>query len=47
MEGPGVRNYHMENMLEAEMVRQMTAEVDKMRQTGDITMLQITSLFLT
>lgn len=37
----------MENMLEAEMVRQMTAEVDKMRQTGDITMLQITSLFLT
>jgi len=47
VEGPGVRNYHMENMLEAEMVRQMTAEVDKMRQTGDITMLQITSLFLT
>lgn len=47
MEGPGVRNYHMENMLEAEMVRQMTAEVDKMRQTGDITTLQITFLFLT
>ena len=37
----------MENMLEAEMVRQMTAEVDKMRQTGDITTLQITFLFLT
>lgn len=28
MEGPGVRNYHVENMLEAEMVRQKTAEVD-------------------
>lgn len=37
----------LKNMLEAETVRQMTAEVDKMRQTGDITMLQITFLLLT
>ena len=37
----------LKNMLEDDTVRQMTAEVDKMRQTGDVTMLQITFLLLT
>ena len=37
MERPRVRNFYVENMMEAEIVRLMTVEIGKMRQTGDIT----------
>lgn len=37
MEGPGVRNYHMENMLEAETVRQMIAEDEPDRRHYNVT----------
>lgn len=47
MERPRVRNCYVENMMEAEIVRLMTIEIGKVRQTGDITREdQLTFLFL-